>query len=228
MAHERDERWVYVALVVLAVAYAVYRYRGSIHLPALSVRGLSKIGSTVPYVLATLLGVFFQAWGRRRADRARKAMEAGIALEGIVRQVTDVTAWYGGHRRQSSQVDVHMTRAALYVFDRGGRRDPVRLAFGESAGGGRVAGVALRPGPAGGPRMVRVLIGGDAYFEFATADAESWWADMRRALGQPADVEAELAESDAYERPDGSGSSGSIWGGIVDAVREEIEVRREP
>lgn len=224
MAQERDERWVYVALAVLAVAYVVYRYRGSIDLPDVSLRSFRKIGGTIPYLFATLIGVFFQAWGRRKADRARRKMEADASLEGVVRQATDVTALYGGQKRQSAQVDIIMTRAALYVFDRARRRAPARLAFG---GAGGVAGAALRPGPAGGPRMVRVLAGSGDDFQFATPDAESWWTGIRRALGQSADLESELAASEAREEPGAHASSSSVWGGIVDAVRAEMDVRRE-
>ena len=226
MAHERDERWVYVALAVLVIAYVVYRYRGSIDLPAVSLRGLRRLGGTIPYVLATLMGVFFQAWGRRKAERVRKQWENALKLEGIVRQGTDVAVWYVGRRRQSFRADIYLTGAALYVFDRARRREPVRLALGRRIGGGFIEGATLRAGPAGGPRTVRILTGGvgGANLEFATPDVEAWWTRIRRSLGQPTDVEAELAKGDGDEGP---GTESSIWGGIVDAVREEIEVRRE-
>ena len=95
------------------------------------------------------------------------------------------------------------------------------------AGAAALRGAALLPGAAGGPRSVRIATGGtsDAYIEFATPDAQSWWVEVRRALGQPADVEAELA---AHEGVEETLPAASVWAGIVDAVRDEIEVRREP
>lgn len=230
LAHERDERWVYVALAVLALAYIIYRYRGSIDLPVVSLRSLRKVGTTVPYVLATFFGIFFQAWNRKKFERIRKKWEADLKLEGVVRQRVDVTTWHGGRKRQSFQADIYMTNAALYVFDRARRRDPMRLGFGGGVGSGFVDGAALLPAAAGGPRRVRILTGGagEVSFEFATPDADAWWTDIRRALRQPADVEAELAAAEIDEESEGPLSRGSIWEGIVGAVREEIGVRREP
>ena len=139
----------------------------------------------------------------------------------------DVTVWHGGRKRQSFQADIYMTNAALYVFDRARKRDPMRLAFGGGVGSGFVDGAALLPASAGGPRRVRVLTG-EASFEFATPDAEAWWTDIRRALRQPTDVEAELAAAEVDEESEGPLSRGSIWEGIVGAVREEMGTRREP
>ena len=227
MAHERDERWVYVALAVLAIGYVIYRYRGAIDLPAVPWRRLRGVASALPYLLATFAGVFFQAWNRRRLAAIRKKWEADLRLEGIVRQGTDLTVWVGGRKRQSLQADVYMTRTAVYVFDRGRRREPMRLGFGPATGSAVLVGAALRPGEVGASRSVRVSIGGasDSYIEFASPDAQSWWVEIRRALGQPTDVEAELAAGDEIRE---KASPGSVWAGIVEAVRDEIEVRREP
>jgi hypothetical protein len=230
LAHERDERWVYVALAILAIAYVVYRYWDSIDLPAFSFRGLRKLGTTLPYVLATFFGVFFQAWNRRRVERIRKRWEADLALEGVVRQREDVSAWHRGRKRESFQADIYMTGAALYVFDRARKRDPMRLTLGRGEKGGFVGGAALVQASDGGPRRVRVLAaaGGEVILEFTTPDADGWWMAIRRALRQPADLEAELAAADVDEGSGAARSGGSMWEGIVGSVREEIGVRREP
>ena len=91
LAHERDERWVYVALAVLALAYIIYRYRESIDLPVVSLRSLRKLGTTAPYVLATFFGIFFQAWNRRRFERIRKKWEADLKLERSARRPSVMT-----------------------------------------------------------------------------------------------------------------------------------------
>ena len=123
MPHERDERWVYVALAVLAIAFVAYTLRNSIDLSRASFDWVRKLGGTAPYALATLFGIFFQMWNRKRLERVRKKWEADIRVEGLLRQGSDVTVVFARGAKGSFRADVHLTRSALYLFDRGGRRD---------------------------------------------------------------------------------------------------------
>jgi hypothetical protein len=104
--------------------------------------------------------------------------------------------------RGSFQADVYLTRSAFYLFDRGGRREPMRFPLtASSARDAAVVDASLAPGAAQGARAVRVHIRGPApvEIEFQTPDAEGWWTDLRRSLGRsvrggPPEVTAEDEE----------------------------------
>lgn len=198
MAHERDERWVYVALIVLALAYLIYRYGTSIEFPDVSFRsfrGLRKLASTLPYLAATFFGVFFQIWNRRKQAAARARMEEDLKREGVVRQVGGLRVDVGERRKQSFEADLFLTRLALYVFDRAQKRGPSRLPVQRVSDGTFLMDASLVQGASDLPPAVRVEVGGKGGqpFEFAPTDAVAWWMDLRSALGKTADVEAELA-----------------------------------
>ncbi len=205
MAQERDERWTYVALAVLIVAYVVYRYRGSIDFSKLSLPlgRLKPLGATVPYVLASVFGVLFQLWNRRRIAALRQRLEDSLRFEGLVRQGPDVQILFGGGARGSLRADVYLTRAALYVFDKGGRRDPMRIPLERgSPVGPSVVDAVLVPKDSAGGQLVRIVVGGRTGFsiEFAGPDAGGWWADIRKALGKSSDAEAYLEEREREDR----------------------------
>lgn len=186
MPHERDERWAYVALAVLAVAFIAYTFRDSIDLSRASFDWIKKLGGTAPYALATLFGVFFQMWNRRRLERVRKKWEADIRAEGLLREGSDLKVVFGGGAKGSLRADVRLTRSAFYIFDRGGRREPMRFPLTpSSARDPAIVGVSLMSDATQGARAVQIRIRGPAPFqiEFRTPDADGWSADLRRALG---------------------------------------------
>jgi hypothetical protein len=196
--HERDERWVYVALAVLAIAYVVYKFGPSVDLPSQfprvkpSFHGLGKVLSTVPYLAATLIGVFFQFWGRRKRAEARKHMEAQLVQEGPIRQGQAITVRVGRRLGSSYDADLHLTRAALYVLDTTGKRDPLRIPLRRSEGA-FVEDASIVPAAGDGYPTVIVTIGGPARKElfFTSPEATAWWMDVRKALGKSAEMPQE-------------------------------------
>jgi hypothetical protein len=191
MAHERDERWVYVALGVLIAAYIIYRTGASIRIPIRELRGLGKFAS---YGLAPLFAVLYQLWSRRRAAALKAKHEAGVLLEGLLRDEMDVRARFANGRGGGVfGADVRLTRAALYVFDRSGRRDPMRFSVrGDVAREYTVIDAELLPGASPDVDVVRVDIGGPRRFavEFTSTQAEAWWIELRRAIGRSTDRRA--------------------------------------
>lgn len=200
MPHERDERWVYVALAVLAILYVIYKYGSSIDLPRMNVsfHGLGKAFSAIPYLAATLIGVFFQVWGRKKRAEAHKRMEAELVREGPIRQAQGITVRAGRRLGGSFQADIHLTRSALYVLDSAGKRDAMRIELRRSAGGVYVEDASLRPASDGGQPIVLVTIGGTSrqMLAFSTPDASAWWMDIRGALGKSTDVDAETRSAE--------------------------------
>ncbi len=202
LPHERDERWVYVALAVLGVAFAAYAFRDSIDLSRVSFDWVKKVGGTVPYAFATLFGVFFQLWNRKRLERVRKKWEANIRTEGLLRQGSDLKVVFADGAKGSLKADVHLTRSAFYLFDRGGRREPMRFPLTPSSPrDSAVVDATLAPDPAQGARVVQVHIRGPAPFriEFRTPDAEGWRTDLRRALGWSGSAAAREATAESEE-----------------------------
>jgi hypothetical protein len=199
--HERDERWVYVALALLAIAYVIYRYGDSLELPDVSFKGLRKVATTLPYLVATFFGVFFQMFNRRKQTAARKRMEEGLDREGVVRKSENVAIAVGRKRGQSFEADVLLTKAALYVFDTARKRDPMRIPVRRDPGAVFVEDASLLPDASGGPPMLVVKLGGATGrpMSLFTTDSVAWWIDLRGALGKSADVEAELASRRAPE-----------------------------
>ena len=138
MNHERDERWAYVALAVLVVGYIVYRIavssgftapsmsRPSIHLPELN---LGRFGKSLPYLFAPLFAVISELVRRKKAKAVREKWESRARSEGFLREEKNVKVRLTDGARGSVQADVRLTRAAFYVIDRGGRRDPMRFVF---------------------------------------------------------------------------------------------------
>jgi hypothetical protein len=187
LPQERDERWVYVALAILAVAYAVYAFRDSIDLSRLSFDWVRKLGGTASYALATVFAIFFQIWNKRRLERVRKKWEDGIRSEGQLRQGVGLKVAFTDGAKGSLTADLHLTRAALYLFDRGGRREPMRFPVTPSSPRDAVlGGVTLSREAGRGGRTVRIDVLGPSPFriEFTTPEAEGWAADLGRAIGR--------------------------------------------
>jgi hypothetical protein len=206
MTHERDQRWAYIALGVLACAYVIYRLYTSEGgaLPTVDLSGvkLGELGKAMPYVVAPFIAVLTEYFRRRRAREARRQWEARVRTEGFVRDEENVEVGIVEGGRGAFTADVRLTRAALYMFDRSGRRDPVRFVLG-SPGRSETAVVDARlvRGKGEGRPRVRVATSGPAglTFEFTSAAAEAWWSDIRRSLGKSTSVDGggESAEGES-------------------------------
>jgi len=187
MPQERDERWVYVALAVLAVAYLFYRLRGSVDI---DLRSLGKYAAGLGYVVPTLFAVVFGLWNRRRMSAMREEWERQLLAEGLTRQESNVKVRVRAKRGGGSfAADLRLTRVALYVFDTGGRREPMRFPF-HRATPGEAAIAGVEEGEGSGPaRQVRISLAGPSpvVVEFVSNQAGGWLRDIRMRLGR--DVE---------------------------------------
>ena len=199
MSHERDERWAYVALAVIAVGYIAYRFAGSFDFTGLSIRlpelNLGKFGKSLPYLAAPLFAVLSEVIRRRKAKGVREEWERRVRTEGLLREEENLKVRLTDGARGSVQGDVRLTRAALYVIDSGGRRDPMRFVFLRSADSDvAVLDASLLEGRTPELRRVRVRVGGAARFvlEFESRQGEAWWTSLRHSLGKSADREQSL------------------------------------
>jgi len=200
--HERDERWAYVVLAALVVGYIVYRTVVSSDFAGLSTSGLSirlpelnlgKFGKSLPYLFAPLYAVVSGLLKRKKAKAAREEWERRARTEGILRKEENVKVRLTDGARGSVQADVRLTRAALYVIDRGGRREPMRFVFLRSAVTDvAVLEVNLLETSTPALRRVRVGVGGATQFvlEFESREGEAWWSSLRRSLGKSTDRES--------------------------------------
>jgi hypothetical protein len=202
VTNERDERWAYVVLIVLVAAYVAYRFwpaSGFDGLTDVSIRlpdiNLGRLGKNLPYLAAPLFAVLSEILRRRKAKAVREAWERNSQIEGFVRGEDNLKVRFVEGGRGTLQSDVRMTRAALYLLDRGGRRDPLRFAFTRSeAKEPVVLDVTLRDGKTPEARKVRVTIGESAdghgfMIEFESMMGEAWRSSILRALGKSSDRE---------------------------------------
>ena len=94
MKHERDERWAYVVLAVLAVAYILYRLYASDGgaLPAIDIPRvrLGELARGLPYLIAPLIAILTGVYQRRKAKALRQEWERRVRTEGFVREEEDV------------------------------------------------------------------------------------------------------------------------------------------
>lgn len=197
MNHERDERWAYVALAALVVAYIVYRITVGSDFTGLSIRlpelNLGRFGKSLPYLFAPLFAVVSELIRRKKARAIREEWERRARTEGVLRKEENVRVKLTDGARGSVQADVRLTRAALYVIDRGGRRNSMRFVFLRSADSDiAVLDVSLLGGATPALRRVRVRMGGAARFvlEFESREGEAWWSSLRHALGKSTDRES--------------------------------------
>jgi len=209
--HERDERWAYVALAVLALGYVAYRYvqadglldfsglRDSI--PRID---LGKVGKTAPYLFAPLFAVLSEVYRRRRAKAMREEWEHTVRAEGFLRKQENVEVRYVEGGSGKVQGDVRLTRVALYVIDKTWRRGPQRFVFEPSRTGEPVVrDVTLAEGKSPERRRVRIRVGGssDYVVEFPSSEAEAWRSDLvalARRRGMPTAPEETHMKEDAY------------------------------
>lgn len=193
MTQERDERWAYVALAVLVIAYIVYRYAGSSGLSNVSLQlpgvRLGTLARSATYLAAPLFAVLSEVLRRRKARAVREEWERRARAEGFVREEENARVAFVAGARGSIQADIRLTRAALYLFDRGGRREPMRLVFApEQVIDMVIADVQLLGGTTPERGRVRLFVTGAADFqmEFESVLAEAWWSSLRRAMGKSA------------------------------------------
>ena len=191
-----------MALAVLVVGYVVYRIAVSSDFTGLSMRGLSiripdlnlgKFGKSLPYLFAPLFAVISELIKRRKAKAVREEWDRRARSEGLLREEENVKVRLTDGARGSVQADVRLTRAALYVFDRGGRRDPMRFVFLNSADSDVVVlDVSVHEGRTPERRRVRIRMGGAARLtlEFESRRGEAWWSSLRHSLGKSTDREA--------------------------------------
>jgi hypothetical protein len=200
VTHERDERWAYIALIVLVAAYVAYRFWpafGFEGLSDVSVRlpdiNLGRLGKNLPYLAAPLFAVLSEIIRRRKAKAVREAWERNSQIEGFVRGEDNLKIRFIEGGRGTLQSDVRMTRAALYLLDRAGRRDPMRFAFRRSESSEPiVVGAGIREGRTPETRRVRVTIGESAdgkrfSFEFESTAGPAWRSSLLRAMGRDPD-----------------------------------------
>ena len=194
--HERDERWAYVALAVIVVGYIVYKFVGSSDFTGLSIRlpelNLGKLGKSLPYLAAPLFAVLSEVVRRRKARAVREKWESRVRTEGLLREEENLKVRLTDGARGSVQADVRLTRAALYVIDSSGRRDPMRFVFLRSVDSDvTVLDASLLEGRTPELRRVRVRMGGAAQFvlEFESRQGEAWWSSLRHSLGKSTDRE---------------------------------------
>jgi hypothetical protein len=188
LSHERDERWAYVVLVVLLVAFAVYRGAGASWFSGVSLRfpdiEAGPFLRNLPYLFAPLFAVLSEIWRRRRAKALKAEWERRAREEGLRREAEDVAVRFVSGARGTMRADARLTRAAMYLFDRSGRRPVMRLLLsGGGEGDHAVAGVSLAGGGPGERPRLRVSVRGPAAFEFEmdSPAADGWWADMRNS-----------------------------------------------
>ncbi len=196
-----------MALAALVVGYIVYRFTVSSGFTGLSIRGLSirlpelnlgRFGKSLPYLFAPLFAVISELVRRKKAKTIREKWERRARTEGFLRAEENVKVRLTDGARGSVQADVRLTRAAFYVIDRGGRRDPMRFVFLSSADSDVVVlDVSLREGRTPELRRVRIRMGGAArlVLEFESRQGEAWWSSLRHSLGKSADREAFLEPS---------------------------------
>jgi hypothetical protein len=197
LAEERNERWVLFALAALAVAYVIYWYRDSIHI---SFGRLGKYAGTVSYAAAPLFAVFAQTIQRRRRRGLRAKLEQTRVGEGVLREERDVAVKLGGRWGGGAfRADVSLTRAALYVIDRSARKDPMRFPFGRVLPKEQeIVDADFLPDVGGEPAFLVRVKGAttSSSILIATAQAETWWIDIRRRVGKSTDRWSQVRQGD--------------------------------
>jgi hypothetical protein len=200
LSGERDERWALFALAAIAVGYFIFLKHDVIQLDR---KMIGKLTSAIPYGAAPLFAVLSAIWKKRKAAEARRQWDEGALREGIVREESGVNVRFvNGKRTRPFRADVRLTRSAFYVFDKSGKRDPMRFVINlESVNELGVFDARLdRKG--GGPVTVTVQIVGKAKMgvELTSVNSEGWWMDIRRALRLSSDPRySDLIDNDTAE-----------------------------
>ena len=185
-----------MALAVLAAAYVAYRFVLSAGPDALLDRlravDLGRFGKTLPYLAAPLFAVLSEIIRRGKARSVRETWEKRSRDEGFVRGEDNLKVRFVEGGRGSVQGAVRLTRAALYILDNAGRREPMRFVLKRSSTvEPAVLDVSLREGRSPELRRVRVdasdAAGSSFAFEFESREGEAWWSSLRRSLGRSTD-----------------------------------------
>jgi hypothetical protein len=216
---ERDERWMLIALVVLVVAYVVYRLVTAsqfelaelgIDIDGFDFSALGRAGAVIPYLATVLIGILTQVVKRARNATARREMEERASREGVLAS-DDSASWREvssegelGRRRRGRAV---LTRAALYLFDAGSGA-PTRFPFtAPEPGRPAIMGATTRRGERG-VVLELMLTGHDGAMRIEVADTSHWVTAVARAAGRKvesldeAPAEATPSDGDTSEDDD--------------------------
>jgi hypothetical protein len=209
LVHERDERWAYVVLVLLAVAYVVYRFvlsaGADVFLDRLRSVDMGRFGKMLPYLAAPLFAVLSEVIRRGKARSVREMWENRSRAEGFVRGEDGLKVRFVEGGKGTMQGDIRLTRVALYLLDHSSRREPMRFVLARpSVGEPAVLDVSLRQGSSPEFWRVRVDVGdigeNRLAFEFETSEGEAWWVSLRRSMGRSTDRD-EMTERQTVEEP---------------------------
>jgi len=221
--HERDERWVIVALVVLAAAYVVYWFvrSGGVDLPGVRLRGfdlsgLRKVGSVLPYLATVFIGILTQVVKRARSARAQREMDRRASREGVLVKEPKASWWEvsdEGKRGKVRSGRIMLSRAALYLVD-AKSGEPTRFPFlADEPGARTVTGATTRRGDRG-IVVELVMIGSDGgRLRLSVPDPSKWVVALARASGRrPTVAEGipEEEETDQDKSPESSDAMSSI------------------
>ncbi len=211
-AHERDERWAIVALVVLALAYIVYRVAGSgrFGIPEFDLEGidlseLGRAGAAIPYVATVLIGVLTQVVKRVRNERARSEMLERASREGMLAR-SDEASWRtvspdgeAGRRKSGAVV---LSRAAVYILEGSGGA-PSRFPFRpDEPDAETVVGATTRRGE-GGVVLELKLSGREAgALRLDVPDTTRWVHELSKAAGRTVDAGEAAPPEDQQSEPE--------------------------
>ncbi len=185
MAEERDERWVYVVLGLVAVGYLAYSNWDAV-ITRVNLRHLGRFTSSIGYLVAPLVAVIMGLVRRRKSEAVRKQWDVIALAEGVIREERGVRTKAGDSKGGWFKADVRLTRTALYVLDTTGRKDPMRLMVHlESVNDLGLFDAEYALSDQGGGGIVTVRVVGRTKFgiQFSSPQSLAWWTDIRRALG---------------------------------------------
>jgi hypothetical protein len=220
-AHERDERWALVALVVLAVAYAVYRAVGSgaIGLPEIRLKGLdlsrlARAGAAIPYAATVIIGVLVQLVKRARYASARRELEQRAAREGVVASA-EKAVWRersaDGNRGKARTGRLTLSRAALYFLD-SKSGESIRLPFTAGEPGvPAIAGATTRRGERGVTIELMLQGQGAGAIELGVADVPRWIAALSTVAGRRIEPSDEPTDDSEHDDQDDDANSKTGW-----------------
>ncbi len=189
MAEERDERWIYAVLGLIAVGYLAYHNWDAIA-ENVDLRHLGRFGSSIGYIVAPIVAAITAIARRRKSETVRRIWEQTALTEGVVREERGVQAKVEGDKK-AFRADIRLTRNAFYVLDTTGRREHMRiLVHLESVNDMGLFDAEYSPSASGGAGAFTVRVVGRSTFwiQFASAQSQAWWTDVRRALGLRADL----------------------------------------
>jgi len=188
MAEERDERWMYVALGLIVAGYLVYHNWDAIT-ENVNLRHLGRVGGSIGYIVAPIIAAITAIARRRKTEAVRKLWEKTALTEGVIREERGVQAKVEGDKK-TFKADIRLTRNAFYVLDTTGRREHMRIMIHlDSVNDLGLFDAEYLPAASGGGGAFMIRVVGRATFgiQFASAQSQAWWTDVRRALGLRAD-----------------------------------------